>query len=46
MCKELIGCDLSIPEGRNKAIQENLFIKICPKIVKNAAEILKQFLRE
>ena len=44
MCRELLNCDISTPEGRNKAIQENIFIEVCPKFVQDSAEILEELL--
>ncbi len=44
MCKELLNCDISTFEGRNKAIEEKLFIEICPNLVRDSAEILEEFL--
>jgi C_GCAxxG_C_C family probable redox protein len=44
MCKELLNCDISTPEGRNKAIEEKLFIEICPNLVRDSAEILEELL--
>jgi C_GCAxxG_C_C family probable redox protein len=44
MCKELLDCDISTPEGRNKAIEEKLFIEICPNLVRDSAEILEELL--
>jgi len=44
VCKELLGCDISTPEGAQKATQEGLFRTICPKLVQDAAEILEQML--
>lgn len=44
MCKELLDCDISTPEGRNKAFEDQLFIKVCPKVVQDSAEILEELL--
>ncbi len=44
VCKELLGCDISTPEGAQKATQDGLFRTICPKLVQDAAEILEQML--
>ena len=46
MCRELLGCDISTPEGRKKAQDNGLFSTICPEMVKNAAEILEEMLAE
>lgn len=40
MCSELLGCDLGSPEGIRFAKSNNLFKTICPKYVRDAAEIL------
>ena len=44
VCKELLGCDLSTPEGTSMAKEKNLFATICPKFVQDAAEIIEQIL--
>ncbi len=44
MCKDLLNCDISTFEGRNKAIEEKFFIEICPKFVRDSAEILEELL--
>ena len=40
ICKDLLGLDLGTPEGRDKAIRENLFRTLCPGFVRDAAQIL------
>ncbi|MBP7054004.1 MAG: C_GCAxxG_C_C family protein [Phycisphaerae bacterium] len=44
VCKELLGCDISTPQGTQRATQEGLFRTICPKLVQDAAEILEEML--
>ncbi len=44
ICKELLGCDISTPEGIQRATKEGLFRTICPKLVQDAAEILEEML--
>ncbi len=44
VCKDLLGCDISTPEGIQRATQEGLFRTICPKLVQDAAEILEEML--
>ena len=44
-CSKLLNCDISTPEGRNKAVEEKFFIKICPKLVQDSAEILEEILQ-
>ncbi|BBD09933.1 C-GCAxxG-C-C family protein [Desulfovibrio ferrophilus] len=43
-CKQLLGCDLSTPEGYNEARSRNLFKTICPSFVLTAGELLEQLL--
>jgi C_GCAxxG_C_C family probable redox protein len=44
VCKELIGCVLSTPEGAKIASEKNLHSTVCPKFVADAAEILEKIL--
>ncbi len=44
VCKELLGCDISTPQGIQRATKEGLFRTICPKLVRDAAEILEGML--
>lgn len=43
LCKELLGHDISTPEGL-KAIRENDFSDICNKLIKDSVEILEEML--
>ena len=43
-CKELLGYDISTPEGLNIAREKKLFDSVCPKCIQDAAEILEQIL--
>ncbi len=43
-CRDLLGYDLSTPEGREKAKSEGLFETLCPKLVKTSAEILEEII--
>jgi C_GCAxxG_C_C family probable redox protein len=43
-CKELLNCDISTPEGMKVAKEKNLFTTICPKLVRDSAEILEKLL--
>jgi len=43
-CKELLGYDVSVPEERERAREEDLFDTLCPKLVRDAAEIVGQIL--
>ncbi|WXG39421.1 MAG: C-GCAxxG-C-C family protein [Candidatus Freyarchaeum deiterrae] len=44
VCRELLGCDVSTPEGMKLAKEKKLFRTICPNFVKDAAEIIEQIL--
>nr|MDO8080477.1 C-GCAxxG-C-C family protein [Candidatus Freyarchaeota archaeon] len=44
VCRELLGCDISTPEGRRLAKEKKLFTNLCPKFVQDAAEIIEQIL--
>jgi C_GCAxxG_C_C family probable redox protein len=46
VCKELLGCDISSPDGMKKAPENGLFVSVCPKMVQQAAEILEEMLTE
>lgn len=43
-CAELLGCDIGTSEGMNMAREKNLFTTICPKLVKDGAEIIEKIL--
>ena len=42
LCRELLGCDISTPEGRAQAKEKGLFDDLCPRLVQSAVEILEQ----
>ncbi|MBI5236814.1 MAG: C_GCAxxG_C_C family protein [Deltaproteobacteria bacterium] len=44
LCRELLRCDISTDEGMKKAQKEGLFTSICPRLVKDAAEIVEGLL--
>jgi C_GCAxxG_C_C family probable redox protein len=44
LCRELLGCDISTPEGFETAKEKDLFRSVCPKCVQDAAEILEEML--
>ena len=44
MCRELLGCDLSTPEGKAHAAENNLFTEFCPKMVASAVMLAEQLL--
>jgi C_GCAxxG_C_C family probable redox protein len=41
-CRELLGCDISTPEGSQSAKEKRLNSTICPNLVKSAAQILEE----
>lgn len=43
-CRDLLGIDISTPEGRDLAAEKGLFTTLCPKLVADAAEILEDLL--
>ena len=45
-CHDLLGCDITTFEGVQKAREKGLFSTICPKLVRDAAEILEEMLIE
>ena len=44
ICRDLLGCDISTPEGVQKAIDNNLFKEFCPKMVESAARIVDEMI--
>ncbi len=46
ICNELLGYDISAPEGARKAAEEGLFADFCPKMVGSAADILEIIIEE
>jgi C_GCAxxG_C_C family probable redox protein len=41
-CRELLGCDISTPEGMKQAQEQNLFKTRCVQMVRDAADILEE----
>ncbi|MCJ7579375.1 MAG: C-GCAxxG-C-C family protein [Candidatus Aminicenantes bacterium] len=44
VCKELLGSDMSTPEGLKKAEDAGLFHSLCPKLIQSSVEILDKIL--
>jgi C_GCAxxG_C_C family probable redox protein len=44
VCRDLLGCDISQPEGLRRAADEKLSSVVCPKFVQDACEILEEML--
>jgi hypothetical protein len=45
-CKDLLGCDMDTEEGMKMMKEKKPAAAICPKIVRDAAEILEELLAE
>lgn len=45
ICNELLGYDISTPEGLKAIHENNLFKTLCPKLVQDSAEILEELLK-
>jgi C_GCAxxG_C_C family probable redox protein len=46
VCRELMGVDVSTPEGFAEAKKKNIARTVCPKYVRDAAEILEEMLAD
>jgi C_GCAxxG_C_C family probable redox protein len=46
LCRELVGYDISTPEGLQAAREGKVFDNICPALVNGAAEMLAEILKE
>ena len=44
LCKELLGCDISTPEGNKSITEKNLHDTLCSKFIKDAIEIVEKIL--
>jgi hypothetical protein len=44
VCKELLGCDISTPEGARSAQEQGLFRTKCVDLVRDAAELVEGIL--
>jgi C_GCAxxG_C_C family probable redox protein len=45
ICRGLLNCDISTPEGMQAAKERGLYKTVCPKMVQDAAEILESMLQ-
>ena len=45
-CRDLIGYDLTTPQGMTEASASGVLKTVCPKLVRDAAEIVEQLLAE
>ena len=46
ICNDLLGCDISTKEGVQYALDNNLFIDFCPKMVESAVIITEKILEK
>ena len=46
LCNELLGCDITTPEGVQYARDNRLFKDFCPQMVASAVEILEEIIEE
>lgn len=46
VCAQLLGVDISTPEGHKRAKDEGLTKSLCPGFVRSAAEIIEEILSE
>ncbi|MBN1305858.1 MAG: C_GCAxxG_C_C family protein [Anaerolineales bacterium] len=45
LCKELLDCDISTPEGSTRAQEQGVFQNICPALVASAAELVNEMIQ-
>ena len=46
ICNDLLGYDVSTPEGAQSAREDGLFTDFCPKMVASAVDILEEIIKE
>ena len=46
VCKDILGYDLSTPEGKQQAREKKLFEERCPQMVANAVAVLEKIISE
>jgi C_GCAxxG_C_C family probable redox protein len=46
ICKELLGCDISTPEGMKEIQAKNLFAVRCTKLISDATQIVEEMMGE
>jgi C_GCAxxG_C_C family probable redox protein len=44
ICRELLGYDISTPEGKQLVKEKQLYATLCPKYVQDAADIIEEIL--
>ena len=45
LCRDLLNSDISTEEGRQYAIENNLFNELCPKMVESASRIVEEIIK-
>jgi C_GCAxxG_C_C family probable redox protein len=45
VCRDLLGCDIGTHEGYEAAKERSLLTTMCPKFVRDAAEVLEEMLK-
>ena len=46
ICREILGCDISTPEGDASARENGVYRTICPRMVASAARIVEELIAE
>ena len=46
ICRDLLECDISTPEGVKYALDNNLFKEFCPKMVASAVKITEEIFED
>ncbi len=46
LCRDLLGCDVSTPEGFEQAKSGNLMEEVCERVVGDAVEIVEEMLKD
>ena len=46
LCNDLLGFDISTPEGAAQARAKGLFLDVCPKMVASAVDVLEQIIEK
>jgi hypothetical protein len=44
ICRELLGCDISTPDGFQSAKERELFSTVYPRFVQDAAKIVEEMI--
>lgn len=46
ICNDLLGCNVRTPEGVQHALDNRLFVDLCPKMVESAVRIAEEIIAE